>query len=176
MDSSRFQCKANITDGYLVTKNKPFNYGAKNQVTGYHVVNLKEKGSRFFAPYYIHRVIWEEANGCRVPDGFVVHHQDGNRSNNKITNLSACTQKLNNWFAAKNRDYKKIYEKRKRNGFKVRVTATDPEEKTIHFPSMSQCAKFMGCNPGTISNILANRKYYDSFTKDNVKYTFSRTK
>ena len=37
-------------------------------------------------------------------------------------------------------------------------------------------AKFMGCNPGTISSILSGRKYYDSFTKETVEYTFSRSK
>ena len=175
MQSKRFQCQVNITDGYVVTCKKPTNYGAKHKITGYHIVNLKEKGSRFFAPYYVHRIVWEVANGVPVPKGMCVHHIDSDKSNNKISNLSVCTPKLNNFFAAKNRCYKSIYEKRKRNGFKVRVTATGPKDEKLEFPSMTQCAKHFGCNPGTISSILAGKKYYDTVTLDGQKYNISRT-
>jgi hypothetical protein len=36
---------------------------------------------------YLHRVIWEEANGP-IPAGFDVHHVDGNTTNNEISNLA----------------------------------------------------------------------------------------
>ena len=175
MESKRFQCKVNISEGYVVTAKKPRNFGAKHKVTGYHVVNLKEKGSRFFAPYYVHRIVWEVANGVPIPPGMCVHHHDGNRSNNSILNLSVCTPKLNNFFAAKNRCYAGIYEKRKKNGFKVRVTATGPDKEKLTFPSMTKCAKHFGCNPGTISSILAGKKYYDSVSLDGKRYNISRT-
>lgn len=34
----------------------------------------------------LHRYIWEEQNG-KIPEGYVVHHKDRNRFNNKIENL-----------------------------------------------------------------------------------------
>ena len=34
----------------------------------------------------LHRDIWKEANG-EIPEGFIVHHKDGNTLNNDISNL-----------------------------------------------------------------------------------------
>jgi hypothetical protein len=35
---------------------------------------------------YLHRDIWEKYNGP-IPDGFVIHHRDGNPLNNTLENL-----------------------------------------------------------------------------------------
>lgn len=51
-------------------------------------------GERFYlCGYYfqhngkrLHRAVWEYFNGA-IPKGFQIHHKDGNRSNNDITNL-----------------------------------------------------------------------------------------
>lgn len=34
-----------------------------------------------------HIYVWETETGIKVPDGFVVHHLDGNKRNNDISNL-----------------------------------------------------------------------------------------
>lgn len=34
-----------------------------------------------------HRLIWMVANGCDIPEGYDVHHIDGNKLNNSINNL-----------------------------------------------------------------------------------------
>jgi len=36
---------------------------------------------------YLHRLIFEDFYSCEVPEGFVVHHKDGNKLNNCILNL-----------------------------------------------------------------------------------------
>src|SRR5262245_12861463 len=36
-----------------------------------------------------HRVVWEEANNAMLLPWGIVHHKDGNRQNNNITNLEA---------------------------------------------------------------------------------------
>lgn len=36
--------------------------------------------------HYLHRDIWENANGT-IPAGHIVHHKDGNRENNNLDNL-----------------------------------------------------------------------------------------
>lgn len=42
----------------------------------------------------VHRVIWLWVHGS-IPDGHVINHRDGNRRNNRITNLEAITQAQN---------------------------------------------------------------------------------
>jgi len=34
-----------------------------------------------------YRQIWEKANNKKIPDGYEIHHIDGNRENNDLTNL-----------------------------------------------------------------------------------------
>lgn len=40
----------------------------------------------------IHRVIWEQAHGMKIPDGCVIHHVDGNGNNNDLSNLQLMTK------------------------------------------------------------------------------------
>lgn len=35
----------------------------------------------------VHRLIWMVANGCDIPEGYDIHHIDGNKQNNSIYNL-----------------------------------------------------------------------------------------
>jgi HNH endonuclease len=39
-----------------------------------------------------HRAIWETHFKVKIPDGFVIHHKDGNHSNNDLHNLLCCQQ------------------------------------------------------------------------------------
>ena len=41
--------------------------------------------------FMIHRCVWEYYNG-EIPDGYVVHHKDFDKSNNDISNLQLMTQ------------------------------------------------------------------------------------
>lgn len=43
-------------------------------------------------PRYLHRDIWEAANGP-IPDGWHVHHRDGDPSNNAVENLECVSPK-----------------------------------------------------------------------------------
>ena len=38
---------------------------------------------------YRYRTIWEEANGP-IPNGFLIHHKNGNRRDDRLENLSMC--------------------------------------------------------------------------------------
>lgn len=39
----------------------------------------------------LHRKIWEEFYGQKIPDGYVIHHRDENPLNNNISNLQLMT-------------------------------------------------------------------------------------
>lgn len=41
---------------------------------------------------YIHRLVWEAFVG-EIPKGYIVHHKDGNRQNNSLSNLKLVTTK-----------------------------------------------------------------------------------
>jgi hypothetical protein len=36
---------------------------------------------------WLHKVIWENHNNCKIPKGYVVHHKDHDKLNNDISNL-----------------------------------------------------------------------------------------
>jgi hypothetical protein len=42
--------------------------------------------------FYRHRLVWELANGP-IPIGHIVHHKDGNRRNNDLSNLELMSRK-----------------------------------------------------------------------------------
>lgn len=39
----------------------------------------------------LHRAVWEEYYGQKIPDGYVIHHKDENPKNNSIDNLQLMT-------------------------------------------------------------------------------------
>ena len=41
--------------------------------------------------YLAHRWIWEQENGA-IPDGYVIHHDDGNKTNNDLSNLQCVSR------------------------------------------------------------------------------------
>lgn len=54
---------------------------AREKSTGYYVCTSGERKR-------LHDVIWEYENRMRVPEGYVIHHIDFNKSNNNISNLT----------------------------------------------------------------------------------------
>jgi hypothetical protein len=47
---------------------------------------VKKVGGRKGKVLYVHRMEWERVNGP-IPEGHLIHHRDGNRLNNDISNL-----------------------------------------------------------------------------------------
>lgn len=61
-------------DGYRFTRDKR---------TGYFLASRKINGRR----PRLHVYVWESVNG-KIPDGFHIHHLDGDKNNNEIENLA----------------------------------------------------------------------------------------
>ena len=58
-------------------------YGSTYIKEGYHRISSKKEGNK---GKYLHRVIFEDFYG-EIPEGYVVHHKDGDKTNNCIMNL-----------------------------------------------------------------------------------------
>lgn len=51
---------------------------------GYYVVTSTKEGNH---NKLLHRLVYEDAHG-KIPDGYHVHHKDGNKINNVLSNLN----------------------------------------------------------------------------------------
>ena len=65
---------------------------AKGDVAG--GLSFNSRSYSMFRGYPCHRIVWEINNG-EIPNGAIIDHIDGDRRNNKISNLRLSTIKLN---------------------------------------------------------------------------------
>ena len=72
--------------GRLLMSNKVLHtkFGIAKVDRGYYRI---AKGNAANYHKYLHRLIFEDFYKCKIPNGFVVHHKDGNKLNNCILNL-----------------------------------------------------------------------------------------
>ena len=61
-------------------------YFYKESVSGYYLGNVPIPGRKRRYPMRLHIYVWQKHNGD-VPKGYQVHHIDGNKDNNDISNL-----------------------------------------------------------------------------------------
>ena len=59
----------------------------RDEKTGYYLCHDSAGSGR-----RLHRDVWEFYN-CKIPKGYDVHHKDGDKSNNEISNLQLLTKK-----------------------------------------------------------------------------------
>ena len=84
--------------GVTVATKKPIKCGYLNK-NGYirHNISINSHKSYFFG----HHIVWINFNGF-IPEGLQVNHKDGNKSNNKLSNLELVTYKENAEHAVNN--------------------------------------------------------------------------
>lgn len=56
---------------------------------GYYRISSSKEGNYH---KYLHRLIYENFYKCETPEGFVIHHKDGNKLNNCILNLQLISE------------------------------------------------------------------------------------
>ena len=96
--------------------------GTKN----YYLIRIDRKN------YRLHRLIWIYHNGD-IPDGMIVDHVDGNRTNNRIENLRLATYSENNYnrkTASNNTSgVKGVYWNKESKKWRAKIVV---DHKTIH--------------------------------------------
>ena len=73
-----------VDNGTIFSKKRNRYIGATIK-NGYVIVNLLSDDGNYVSKG-VHSVIWETANG-EIPDGYVVHHRNENKSDNRLENL-----------------------------------------------------------------------------------------
>ncbi len=51
---------------------------------GYYEIKSRKEGNR---GKKLHRLIWEDFYGCKIPDGYVIHHRNHIKTDNCVLNL-----------------------------------------------------------------------------------------
>jgi DNA-binding NtrC family response regulator len=104
---------------------------------------------------YEHHYIWEQHNGP-VPNGFVIHHKNGNKTDNRIENLEILPKRkhdsftsLNFWNDVRDKNRSAPLNSRRKSFNKELLLALLEREKSIR-----QVAKILGVSHHTISRNL----------------------
>ena len=78
------------------------------EFAGHLYTKQKSGGGHYRYDELIHRAVWQYNNGI-IPEGYIIHHIDGNKSNNDISNLQLMTgtehRKLHNRIAKSTRTH-----------------------------------------------------------------------
>lgn len=64
---------------------------AQINVHGYYKITSKKEGNR---EKLLHRLIWEDFYGSKIPEHYIVHHKNGNKLDNCILNLQILPAKI----------------------------------------------------------------------------------
>jgi hypothetical protein len=131
--------KVNLEKGRIINKKNEI-LGSVNPVTGYVHITIDGK---FY--YYLHRLIYHEANPFDLIEEWEqIDHIDNNKQNNKISNLQKLTRSENLKKAAKNRDYSFVKNNHKNKHY-VKATNISTKEVDI-YGSLNQVKKHLGIN------------------------------
>lgn len=118
--------------------------------------------------YYFmeHRVVWAWYNGA-IHDGLVINHKDYNKSNNRIENLEAITQK-------QNVEYSKCHQRPPRGEKSGKAQFTNKQAEAIKALKeicgwkIKDIADFVGANANNTSRIIKGQRYPDAVTPQNI--------
>ena len=89
-------CDNKARTGYFLADKNPNWRGGKTSANGYVYLRVGSTSERHHAYRAEHIVVWEKATGKKLPKGWVIHHFNGIRDDNRIENLVAMPRKRHN--------------------------------------------------------------------------------
>ena len=124
--------------------------------TGYHVLTLRQDGKQ--KQVRLHRFIWECHKG-EIPEGFVINHIDGNKINNKLSNLELVTPKENTQHAFANKLMRPSYGEQNSMSKLTNQDATEIIHRCLSGESNGSIAKDFGLHPNYVSLIRHKKRW-----------------
>jgi hypothetical protein len=106
-----------------------------------------------------HRLVWETEHGQQVPNGCIVHHRDGNKTNNAIDNLELMPFRMHQSMHAK--VLARTQERRERCRILAKQMSAmwlDPEIRKRRLAGLSERAKKQWKNPEQRSALAASMR------------------
>ena len=118
---------------------------------GYRQITLKDKGTR--RREYTHRLVLAAFVGP-CPEGHQVAHWNGDKSDNRLTNLRYCT-------ASENYDDKIRHgaDTRGTRNYNASLTAADVQKLRSHPGTHAEAAKLVGCSYHKAYGVRTRRTY-----------------
>ncbi len=89
-------CDNKARTGYFLADKNPNWRGGKTRCYGYVYLRVGSTSERHHAYRAEHIVVWEKATGKKLPKGWVIHHFNGIRDDNRFENLVAMPRKRHN--------------------------------------------------------------------------------
>ena len=119
---------------------------------GYRYVCLLKDGLKKY--FKIHRLVWESFNGP-IPDGYEVNHQNEDKSDNRLVNLSIVSHKSNiNWGSCSER----AGEKHRKGVLQYGLDGSFIKR----WKSESEAGETLGIDVGQISACCNNKPHYNT--------------
>ena len=99
---------------------------------------------------HVHRLEWEKHHG-KIPDGYIIHHKDEDKTNNTINNLEWCSYQYNSNYGSNPSLQKERMELFRKNNPNFLIGENNPKSILIKcietnkiFESFSAAAKWCG--------------------------------
>ena len=93
---------------------------------GYYTISSRKEG---YNRKILHRLIWEDFYGCEIPKGYIIHHKDGNKTNNCILNLQLMKHGTHNHLHM-NGENNHMYGKHRSETVKKRISHANSEKNS----------------------------------------------
>ncbi len=91
-EAMKLMCKLRPESRYKPKGDKHPQWKGGKRKTGHGYIQMKDSSERLT---YEHRLVWEQSHNKTLPKGWVVHHLNGIRSDNRPENLVAMPRKDN---------------------------------------------------------------------------------
>lgn len=162
-------------DGYILSKSKHTPLKPSINKGGYETIKISNQG--VVKALQVHKAIMMTFNGEDYRDGLQVNHKDGNKRNNKLSNLEWVTPKENTIHARDvlGYDFRRLDEIRP---YEKPITAHSADGEMIYsFPSATKAGRYFSDDPKkakSISNSInralnRRRKTYQGLIWDYVE-------